>query len=81
MGKPDGMLTSMTTILATLQCNICGCTHVKNAKGLPPDRRYVVKDPLPYTDEHDVPTLPARCDNCDLDATGHCVIKLEVARG
>ena len=78
MGKPGGMLDSMKpkTVIATLQCNLCGCTHLKDAKGLPPDHRWVVKD-----DTQDPPIISSRCENCDLDDTGHCVIKLEVARG
>ena len=63
-------------ILATLQCNICGCTHIVNAKGISEYQLWVVKDTT-----ESPPIIPARCENCDLDEMGHCVIKLEVARG
>ena len=64
-------------VLATLQCNICGCTHIENAKGLPLGKRRVVRsEPV----EGHFLSISTRCENCDLDDTGHCVIKLEVVR-
>ena len=68
-------------ILATLQCNICGCTHIENAKGLPKEKRLVVPRTYYSVEVHNEHVISSRCENCDLDDTGHCVIKLEVARG